>query len=131
MKQRGGPQWAPSARFPVGSNNQPMFYLTKDKKLLKRSLSSLLNEHREIQNMFKPRKNSGVRGMPKCVHNRIKRLESIIEHKGKLIAKAIEEKLVETGDSYHIKIPSVPVLDIEERPKEWKVVHSKKTFGAE
>ena len=74
------------------SSNKPMFYLAKDKKLLKRSLSSLIIEHRDIQNMFRPRKNSGVRGMPKCVHNRIKRLESMIEHKGKLLAEAIAEK---------------------------------------
>ena len=87
----------------------------KELKLLKRSLPSMLEEHRRIQSKFRPRKNSGVRGLPKCVHNRLRRLEAMIEHKGELIAEAIEseppfnvEKLVEKGDSYRIKIPSVP-----------------------
>ena len=100
MKLRDTRPWAPlyhadparRAGIPGLSSNKPMFYLAKDKKLLKRSLSSLLNEHRDIQNMFRPRKNSGVRGMPKCIHNRLKRLESMIEHKGKLLAEAIAEK---------------------------------------
>jgi hypothetical protein len=98
MKQRDTRPWASAE--PGGSSNKPMFYFTKDKKLLKRSLSSLITEHRDIQNNFRPRKNSGVRGMPKCVHNRIKRLESMIEHKGKLMTEAIEEELVEKNDEH-------------------------------
>ena len=89
---RDGRRRALPEPYSVGSSNKPIFYLAKDKKLLKRSLTSLLYEHRDIQNKFRPRKNSGVRGMPKCVHNRINRLESMIEHKGKLMAKAIAEK---------------------------------------
>jgi len=93
----------------------PLIWNKKERKLLKRSLASMLEEHRRIQSKFRPRKNSGVRGLPKCVHNRLRRLEAMIEHKGELIAEAIEseppfnvEKLVEKGDSYRIKIPSVP-----------------------
>ena len=104
----------------------PLIWNKKERKLLKRSLASMLEEHRRIQSKFRPRKNSGVRGMPKCVHNRLRRLEAMIEHKGELIAEAIEEhiedgaypseppfnveKLVEKGDSYRIKIPSVPPI---------------------
>ena len=95
----------------------------KELKLLKRSLPSMLEEHRRIQRKFRPRKNSGVRGMPKCTHNRLRRLEEMIEYKGELIAEAIEKenalaveeqkKLIDqtvhrAGDSYRIKIPSVP-----------------------
>ena len=61
--------------------------------------------------------------MPKCTHNRLRRLEEMIEYKGELIAEAIEKKnalaaeeqkkLIDQtvhreGDSYRIKIPSVP-----------------------
>jgi hypothetical protein len=106
----------------------------KELKLLKRSLPSMLEEHRRIQRKFRPRKNSGVRGMPKCTHNRLRRLEAMIEHKGELIAKAIEEenalaveeqkKHIEqtvhrVGDSYRIKIPSVPpVLTLNDQAEQ-------------
>ena len=101
----------------------PLILNKKELKLLKRSLPSMLEEHRRIQRKFRPRKNSGVRGMPKCTHNRLRRLEAMIEHKGELIAKAIEEenalaveeqkKHIEqtvhrVGDSYKIKIPDRP-----------------------
>ena len=109
----------------------------KELKLLKRSLPSMLEEHRRIQRKFRPRKNSGVRGMPKCTHNRLKRLEEMIEYKGELIAEAIEKKnalaveeqkklkrqIDETvhrdGDSYKIKIPSVPpVLTLNDQAEQ-------------
>ena len=70
----------------------PLIWNKKERKLLKRSLASMLEEHRRIQSKFRPRKNSGVRGMPKCVHNRIKRLELMIEHKGKLMESAIKKE---------------------------------------
>ena len=109
----------------------------KELKLLKRSLPSMLEEHRRIQRKFRPRKNSGVRGMPKCTHNRLRRLEEMIEYKGELIAEAIEKKnalaveeqkklkrqIDETvhrdGDSYKIKIPSVPpVLTLNDQAEQ-------------
>ena len=101
----------------------PLILNKKELKLLKRSLPSMLEEHRRIQRKFRPRKNSGVRGMPKCTHNRLKRLEEMIEYKGELIAEAIEKenalaveeqkKLIDqtvhrAGDSYRIKIPDRP-----------------------
>ena len=97
----------------------------------------MLEEHRRIQRKFRPRKNSGVRGMPKCTHNRLRRLEEMIEYKGELIAEAIEKKnalaveeqkklkrqIDETvhrdGDSYKIKIPSVPpVLTLNDQAEQ-------------
>ncbi len=112
----------------------PLILNKKELKLLKRSLPSMLEEHRRIQRKFRPRKNSGVRGMPKCTHNRLRRLEAMIEHKGELIAKAIEEenalaveeqkKHIEqtvhrAGDSYRIKIPSVPpVLTLNDQAEQ-------------
>ena len=70
----------------------PFILNKKERKLLNRNLSSMLEEHRHIQSKFRPRNNSGVRGMPKCVHNRIKRLELMIEYKGKLMQNAIAKK---------------------------------------
>ena len=70
----------------------PLIWNKKERKLLKRNLASMLQENSSIQNKFRPRKNSGVRGMPKCVHNRIKRLELMIEHKGKLMESAIKKE---------------------------------------
>jgi hypothetical protein len=70
----------------------PFILNKKERKLLNRNLSSMLEEHRRIQSKFRPRKNSGVRGMTKCVHNRLVRLELMIEHNGKLIAEAIKKE---------------------------------------
>lgn len=66
----------------------------KELKLLKRSLPSMLEEHRRIQRKFRPRKNSGVRGMPKCTHNRLRRLEEMIEYKGELIAELSRKRML-------------------------------------